>query len=469
MSPSFDWVFALVAAVLGVGGCALAALALFWDRSRGRRRCPGCWYNLEGATADAEGRFSCPECGRVAPNERGMHRTRRRWGRAALALFMLLVAGVVWQVPLARKRGWMFLIPDRVIFNAVPIGGLDGAFGDELQRRLGCKPWPGQNYEKTLSEARCAALLRRAAAGNVLARPIGPAWRESYGRLIKERGWNIFKDGPFNSGSGSAEIAAAVDTLDRIPYELTVRTRDKWPAGMAPEFEFKVDQWWPPGTADQVVLDWATGNSKGSSRGGRGQFPLPIKDTGQVAVDLSIQVQQENYATAKRAVKDMGGKEKRSVAYTTVGSIDDILGAVESPEVDQAIVKTVHMKRRGNMVQLESKGLVLAEYADTAFGMVAELSHNGKVVMTAHARWLGATPDRWTFGNVDTPGGWKKFDEYVDANINAPGWTLRLYTDPQWSLAIFDAKRYWKGDLTFPTQIEVEPISQPAPPPTSAK
>jgi hypothetical protein len=42
------WVAWVLAGLLLVGGGWLFAWALFWDRSRGRRRCPKCWYDLRG-------------------------------------------------------------------------------------------------------------------------------------------------------------------------------------------------------------------------------------------------------------------------------------------------------------------------------------------------------------------------------------------------------------------------------------
>ncbi len=42
--------------------------ALFRDRSRGRLRCPRCWYDMAGAG------LTCPECGKQARSERALRR-----------------------------------------------------------------------------------------------------------------------------------------------------------------------------------------------------------------------------------------------------------------------------------------------------------------------------------------------------------------------------------------------------------
>ena len=89
---SVDWPFFLVAALLTLGGLVAAAWAIFADRSRGRRRCPRCWYDM----SRTEGR-RCPECGREARREKRLFRTRRRWKvvfAAGLVLMLALLLGV---------------------------------------------------------------------------------------------------------------------------------------------------------------------------------------------------------------------------------------------------------------------------------------------------------------------------------------------------------------------------------------
>src|SRR5262245_47389730 len=69
-------------------------LALFGDRSRGRRRCPRCWYRMEGTPG-----LTCPECGRVATAEGELLRTRRHPWWAALGVVILLGALASWKGP----------------------------------------------------------------------------------------------------------------------------------------------------------------------------------------------------------------------------------------------------------------------------------------------------------------------------------------------------------------------------------
>src|SRR5688572_9581634 len=68
------------------GGGVVVLVALLRDRSRGRRRCPRCWYEMTGVPG-----LVCPECGKAARREKALFRTRRRWRMAGVSA---LVAGL---------------------------------------------------------------------------------------------------------------------------------------------------------------------------------------------------------------------------------------------------------------------------------------------------------------------------------------------------------------------------------------
>jgi len=117
--------------VVAVAALALLAWSLAGDRSRGRRRCPKCWHEL-GAGEHRR----CPECGHEARSERRLGRTRRRWGRAVLAIVGLVVAGGLAWGQHARNAGPARATPTSVlvvIWPHVPIG----PWWTELQSRLG--------------------------------------------------------------------------------------------------------------------------------------------------------------------------------------------------------------------------------------------------------------------------------------------------------------------------------------------
>ncbi len=124
MSFQLSWLWLIGAGVLALGGSALTAWALFSDRSRGRKRCPKCWYDMS-ATAG----LKCPECGREARGEQRLFRTRRRWRWVVVGVGLVVGAWPVLKAPEMMKHGWMVLIPTDVLLRIAPID--QAAFGAE--------------------------------------------------------------------------------------------------------------------------------------------------------------------------------------------------------------------------------------------------------------------------------------------------------------------------------------------------
>ena len=116
-----EWVWEVTGWVLCALGVGVMGWALLWDRARGRRRCPGCWYDMSGTTlAESAPLCVCPECGRQIQVEGQMLRTRRRWKWVACAVLLLVIADEARSVARAGRTGWAAFVPGLVLLAFVP-------------------------------------------------------------------------------------------------------------------------------------------------------------------------------------------------------------------------------------------------------------------------------------------------------------------------------------------------------------
>lgn len=103
------WIYWIIGAALGGVGFYLASWALLSDWLAGhrkQRRCAKCWYDMSAVVG-----LKCPECGREAKRENGLHRSRRRWGIASLGIAAAIGGLVLNLVALGQLRGWMDAMP----------------------------------------------------------------------------------------------------------------------------------------------------------------------------------------------------------------------------------------------------------------------------------------------------------------------------------------------------------------------
>lgn len=110
-----EWIIYLAATLLALIALVVLYRSMFADRSRGRRRCPKCWYDLGGISS-----LVCPECGKVARREAHTRRTRRRWLRASVGFITLLASACLAVWPTVRERGWASFLPNYVLVRLMP-------------------------------------------------------------------------------------------------------------------------------------------------------------------------------------------------------------------------------------------------------------------------------------------------------------------------------------------------------------
>lgn len=152
-----------LAGAVGVAAAALLYWSLFHDRARGRRRCPKCWYSMEGVG------LKCPECGRACAGERGLLKTRRRWRAALTGLLLALYGGAAGLTPDVRENGWAHRLPSMALVYLYPwadpprvtrgISSQNRPVLGELYFRLGYEPSGGlPMWVRTRLVERCVRL-----------------------------------------------------------------------------------------------------------------------------------------------------------------------------------------------------------------------------------------------------------------------------------------------------------------------
>jgi HEAT repeat protein len=100
------------AAGIGVAffGTFLGVWAYRGDRSKGRRRCPKCWYDMRGLSVPR-----CPECGWEIPHERHLYRSRRQKRLVAVAAVIVLAGLNLRLIPQVRQGGYVGAVPTTVL------------------------------------------------------------------------------------------------------------------------------------------------------------------------------------------------------------------------------------------------------------------------------------------------------------------------------------------------------------------
>src|SRR5687768_14108636 len=132
MSFGYDWIFWSAGAALGLMALWLLYWSLFKDSSRGRRRCPKCWYDMGGSSG-----LTCSECGHIARQERKLLKTRRRWRWAALGVIVASLGVTSAATPTTARHGWERIVPTTILILMMPdLPTYNRRAGDELVRRL---------------------------------------------------------------------------------------------------------------------------------------------------------------------------------------------------------------------------------------------------------------------------------------------------------------------------------------------
>ena len=443
-----EWVWQVTGWLLCALGVVVMVWALFWDRARGRRRCPGCWYDMSGAVATArEGQeiWVCPECGRVVERERQFSKTRRRW-RLAGAACLILILGAASLASVVYRNGWWSLVPTKVLVDVYPLSGPTGLFGGELLRRLGYTFAP-----RTWSRAAAIAtdgdkryLLRRIRYGNVFAGQGSSWWRESYGELphglpfVFDLGFAPEKTWPGIPSTMAPVLVNDLKRLYELPLDVRFAVRKPWPTDSLLFVGVDAVNPWPWPTGDYVVIKRKDTGAKMFEGASGGFLVKEPPKSGVLELELEVfQVKQSEPNSEWISVE----RRSVSVPIQISGTTADQLTLIFDKAVDALVAGITYQVGAGVSTDVTSTQQRLTR--GIAFGVIMEHRLAGKTLCRERAWWMG--------GETNPMGRYIQ-REWIDGSLSAwsakagEKWTIHIVGDRETALRVIGPKQYWGGE-----------------------
>lgn len=444
------WLFWLLG-LLFLGTClAVTWWGLFGDRARGRRRCPRCWYDLSFSS----GR-TCPECGHTANTERSLFRNRRRLTAAMLAA-LAAALGVAWTIEQNRQRGWMSMVPTRVIILGLPLVGDENLLTRELLSRA---------QRRKLTDSQWRMLVGRCVRGDWRAPPVTPIWQRKYGPLLDQ-----------GQSSAPGELGGM---LLGLPAWVNLQSDRSWPAGAPVCLDLTLRHWWWPATtacrvrltpkappdAETIVVNrhggWETR-----------PFPLVIETppgTAPFASPAGFDVVVERRGPAAGAAWEPVQRHTFDVAIEIEGSLKKTIQSVTEERLDQAVraafsqgVVKWESGQEPLRVRFDVNETRIAEFEGIAIGARVEIMHDDTLARRLDLWWMAGVGEP-----TDRGIGWRV--EYEDdallpeANDTDGRWRMVVRGDPGLAVRAGAASGYWAGQFTVP--LKVRKSNRPEAPP----
>jgi hypothetical protein len=458
--------FLLIAAMVFV-----AWWALFSDRARGkdRRRCPRCWYDMAYSPG-----MTCAECGFVGWREKQFHKTRRRYGVAALAILAAVTTASVINYRVA-DRGVAALMPTRALLWILPLAGDNGVSPKGVFGEIGNRAASGR-----LTESHWHTLVERCAVGDFRARPTSQKWVEKYGNLISQWRQSFVDD---------TELEALLMT---IPPRVEATTRSTWPLQMPVNANVVVSDWWPWGMECRIratprIKDVAEKSTvffrSGDDRFQRSAYSLelPAIDDSVSEIVIDFEVDRRRMPGVKpggRVDRDTKeepgewehvGKQRVTLKTRAQGTLELLARGVSDPAMEESIRQIFRM----GMVkwpsgpspvrfQINPQATWVAAFDKVAIGVSAELMFEDQVARRLNLWWLGG---RGINSIVERNYGFEVDHENLELlkNVNvADGrWKIRVRGNPQVALRAGAADKYWMGEFEIPLRLQINPNSAP--------
>jgi hypothetical protein len=399
--PTYAWYS--TAAILGLVGACLLIKWLIGDRSKGRRRCPRCWYDMSGTPG-----LTCPECGTTVKAEHRLFQNRRRRSRLAVSAMLLLAASAIIGFQYSRKAGWTSLIPTPALVFLVHPDSVNVKNTTPTPSTL-----PGALYKRwnagTLTEWESQLLMRRHKhylvrsrkhwpEGVPVAVEVVPVWT---GRTRPET-FQIRPDGR--------------QWVDRP-------SRKDTDGFMSVEFVENHVPWYMVSVVGKIQ----------------------DVDPSVRSLNFDAQIRTGAQDDASTSIAWSG---KVSIPVRIGGTIHDLI----KPDANATTTSAVQSALKLRIERMEGQTLLRIDVATpagfehTAIAVIGELTDGTTTISTPALlitqRRARLRPGVWTH--------YCPFDSSLPNNVDPALWTLRVRGDAVESLNDFTADHYWSGSFSVP-------------------
>lgn len=392
----FAWLFHASGWALAVGALLLALWALFWDRSRGRARCPKCWYDMRGSVG-----LRCPECGREARSSADFMRTRRRGMCLLLAMVVAVGAYLAYFTPRIRLAGWPGVMPTAALI------------------------WWVKRYEPPEVYVQGRAPVPSGAASELGRRcGAGELWGWQWRYLVSE-------------------------------FDV-IRCRPDWPAGTPWKVAVASPGWLTSNCSIHAMLPpelWYVPSYPPDATERVGKVPA-------MGIAVETQMLKPDSTIVLLRVCAAGWEGNFELLVRQVSRLDDAITPVRSSELDETMKRVLRVGLRADANPSTGTDLLLGANLyreqgpvpdDVAVGVTVELLRDDQVM----GSWpLLLHDSRFALGHavdwirIATPApGWNLKDP-----SDAGRWKARVRGDAATALGDLRRSRYWAGEFEVPLQ-----------------
>lgn len=433
--------------------------ALFAGRSRGARRCPQCWHEIDAGRGPCT-TLRCGECGHWATRERDLLRTRRRWGLAAASVVALVAGTVTLRLRIAQD-GWWTMVPDRALVTVSPWLG-DGQDASMVRGWLRERLLFGR-----LSPASAGAMLRLVREGDDTAPAGTEAWRRRYriwiDALRNPEFWRRYRDAP-----GVVEAAAS------IPPMISLRLPDRVRADALLVTRTAVEDWLPDDLSLRLELIGVEGLSLQPealealrSRRWTRRPSNGFVDGFSLALGTLPRGRHEGSIRWRWSATDAEGREVASGETSSRVRLEATDGApplqpLSDAELDarvrDAFAPATMLRAASDDPSFAFSYRTIATGTESlravAFGVVVEACEAGVPRRTLRV-W-------WRHGGAERTANEEPLEDTARllAAETSPEWTLRVRSDPELARRASDldpddpATLFWQGSFELPLTVE---------------